>query len=201
VRFVGIVAGLVAPALYAALLSVDPGVLPPELLATLAVTRQGLPYPVLLEDLLQLVILDGVTLAAEMAPGSLGQALTIVGSLIIGQAAVEAHLTSSLMVIILSVVLIGNLLNRDLRLGYALRIVKYPLTVLAGIFGLVGLTLGLLVLTVHLASLKSIDVPYLSPLAPVHWRRLLENGKRTLPKPRRRSRLASRRRPAGAGPW
>jgi hypothetical protein len=193
VRILAMIGALVAPALYAALMSVDPGIMPPQLMGAVAAARQGLPYPVLVEALVQLFILDAITIAAEVAPGSLGQALTIVGSLIIGQAAVSAHLTSSIMVIVLSLVLVGNLLVQDLRLAYALRLIKYPLVVLGGTLGVVGIQLGLLVLTVHLVSLKSLGVPYLSTLAPIRWRRLSSQGIWQVPRPQQRLRPAAMR--------
>lgn len=182
VRLAGIGVGLLCAPLYVALLGVDPTVVPPLLLTTIAATRQGLPYPVTLETLLMLGILDAITIAAEVAPGALGQALTIVGSLIIGQAAVQARLTSTLMVIVLSLVLIGNLLVQDLRLAYALRLVKYPLVLLASLSGLIGLAAGVLMTGIHLCSLKSLDIPYLTFVAPTDWRTIRKNSLWTVPR-------------------
>jgi hypothetical protein len=182
VRLIGIGVGVLAPGAYTALLAVDPNVVPPLLLAAIAAAREGLPYPVLLETFLMLIVLDAITIAAEVSPGSLGQALTVVGSLIIGQAAVQARLTSTITVIVLSVVLIGNLLVQDLRVAYALRIVKYPLVLLAGIFGLVGLSAGVMLLAIHLVSLKSLDVPYLTFVAPTDLRTLAHDSLWTRPR-------------------
>lgn len=165
-RYLGLLGSLLAPGFYAAFMSVSPQVLPPDLLVNVAATRQGVPYPVLYETLIMILILDVVTEASLLAPSPLGQTLTIVGTLVIGQAAVQAKLASNFMIIILAITSIGVLLSADIPLAYAVRLAKYPLTVLGGVFGITGLTVGLILLSTRLAAMRSLDVPYLAPLGP-----------------------------------
>lgn len=166
-RAVGAVLALATPGVYAALLSVNPQILPTPLAITVALTREGVPYPVLGETLMMLLVLDVVYEATITLPGPLGQTLTIVGSLIIGQAAVAARLASGLIVIVLALTVLGTLVTVNFPLSFALRIWKYPVTVLAGLFGSFGLILGVALFVAHLASLKSLGVPYLKPFAPL----------------------------------
>lgn len=171
-RYIGITIAILTPGLYAGLLGVDLQVLPPDVLLAAAATREGVPYPILLEIILFLLVLDVVYEASVQSPSPIGQTLTIVGSLIIGQAAVQARLASQLLVIVIAVTAIGSLLTMNAALSYAARIVKYPITLLAGAFGLFGLTLGVVALVIHLASLKSAGVPYLAPIGPAKWQDL-----------------------------
>jgi len=168
-RAAGTLLAVLGPATYAALLAVNPQILPTPLAVTVAVTREGVPYPVLGEILVLLLLQDLVQQAAMQAPGPLGQTLTIVGSLIIGQAAVTARLASSLVIIVLAGTAIGSLIIVNFPLSFAIRIWKYPITVLAGFLGAFGLVAGFASLLVHLASLQSAGVPYLKPFAPLNW--------------------------------
>lgn len=171
-RLLGAFIAVTAPALYAAFLSVDPEVLPTELVINVAASRAGVPYPVMFESLIFLFIADIVIEASQQSPPGIAQSLTIVGSLIVGQAAVAAQLASNLMVIVVALTTIGTLLTLSLPMSYAIRFIKYPLVLISGAFGIFGFMLGLIAITVHLASLESFGMPYLSPLGPIRWRDL-----------------------------
>ncbi|HLS89067.1 MAG TPA: spore germination protein [Sphingobacteriaceae bacterium] len=169
-RFAGLMLGTFAPAAYVALLGVSPEVLPPDLVVNVAVSRSGVPYSVLFEMLLFNFVLDVVIEATQQAPSSIGQTLTIVGSLIIGQAAVQAQLASQLVVVVLAITAIGTLLAVNLPFSYAVRIIKYPITITSGVLGLYGVALSILGVCIHVASLKSLGTPYMTAVAPLHWR-------------------------------
>ena len=172
IRFLGILTATILPSLYVALLTVNVTVLPLPMAITLSTTRVAIPYPVLTETLIMMVIADVLTEATSQAASAVGNTLAIVGTLIIGQMVVQARLASNLMVIVLAGSVMGSFLTLKYQLSYAFRIIKYPLIVLSGLLGLEGLIGGLILLLVHLVSLKSAGVPYLSPLAPADWRSL-----------------------------
>jgi hypothetical protein len=171
-RYMGTFLALIAPGLTVALLSANPGPLRPELAATLAVTRAGLPYPVFTEMLLMMLVVDIFNEATAQSPGGVGTALSIVGTLIIGQISVSARLVSELVMIVAAATSLGSFLTLRYQFSYAVRIWKYPILVLSGVTGLFGWVAGVLFLLVHLASLKSAGVPYLAPLAPLAPRAL-----------------------------
>lgn len=171
-RYVGVGAALITPAVYVALLSVDPTLVPPDTLIAVALTRVGVPYPVLFETFAMLLIVDLTLEAMAQAPSQIGQAVTVVGGLIIGQAAVQAHIGSQLMVIVNAVTSIGVLLVPDISTAYAVRMTKYPIMIFAGIFGFYGLTLCLIALAIHLVAQESLDTPYATPFGPVEPRSL-----------------------------
>lgn len=188
-RHAGTFLAVAAPGLVVALLSANPGPLRPELAHTLALTRVGLPYPVFPEMFLMMVVVDIFNEATAQAPGGVGNALSIVGTLIIGQISVRARLVSELVMIVAAATSLGAFLSLRYQFNYAVRIWKYPVLLLSGITGLFGCLSGLLLLTIHLASLKSAGVPYLEPLAPLHPRSLLLHAAA------RRSRPQETRRP------
>src|SRR5690606_2362706 len=123
-RMAGLMLGTLAPAAYVSLLGVSPEVLPPDLVVNVAVSRAGVPYSVLFEMLLFNFVLDVVIEATQQAPSPIAQPLTIVGSLIVGQAAVQAQLASQLVVVVLAITAIGTLLAVNLPFSYAVRIIK-----------------------------------------------------------------------------
>jgi len=172
-RLLGMFTAISSGGLYAAVMTSDSQILPTPLAVAVSNSRTGVPYPVLTETLLMLLVIDIFSEATAQSPGGIGNTLSIVGTLIIGQMAVQARLASSLMLIVIAATALGSFLTLKYPFSYTLRIWKYPITILAGIAGLFGWMLGLLLFLTHLASLKSAGVPYLSPLAPLKTRTLL----------------------------
>lgn len=176
IRLLGLVASLTAAGLYAAVLTVDTPLLPTPLALAVAASRTGVPYPVLTETLIMLLVVDIFSESTAQAPGGLGSAISIVGTLIIGEMAVEARLASSLMLIVIAVTALGSFLTLKYPFSYTLRIWKYPIALLAGLFGLFGWMAALLLFLTHLTSLKSAGVPYMSPLGPLQPRTMLQSA-------------------------
>lgn len=187
-RYVGVFSALALPGLYVALLSVNVSILPARLALTLSAARLAIPYPVATESLIMLVLADVLAEATTQSASSIGNALAIVGTLIVGQLMVQADLASSLMMIVVAASVMGAFLTLKFSMSYAPRIWKYALVLLAAVGGLLGWFTGLLLLLVHLASLESAGVPYLAPLA---GREGLGSARRIIV-PSTRSRLRTR---------
>ncbi len=201
-RMLGEVLAIAAPGLYAAVLTSDTQLLPIPLALAVSASRSGIPYPVLTETLIMLVVVDVFSEATAQAPGGIGNALSIVGTLIIGQMAVQAHLASSLMMIVVAVSALGQFLALKYSFSYTLRIWKYPVAILAGVGGLFGWMAGMLLLVGHVALLKSAGVPYLTPLGPYRPRTALRYTATLIPAPFRRGRpnVANQQQVDDAGP-
>lgn len=103
-------------------------------------------------------------------PQMIGGALSIVGVLVIGQAAVEAGLASPITVVIVALTTIGSFATPAYNAAIALRMLRFPLILLAGMFGLYGVMIGTIVIFNHLLFLESFGVPYMSPFIPGKWR-------------------------------
>jgi spore germination protein KA len=105
-------------------------------------------------------------------PKIVGPAVSIVGALIIGEAAVNAGLVSAPVVIVVAITGIASFSIPRYALGFSMRILRFPLLILSGSFGMIGFSLAFIALVVHLATLRSFGEPYLSPLAPFRLKEL-----------------------------
>ncbi|QGQ97687.1 spore germination protein [Paenibacillus psychroresistens] len=158
---------LLLPSLYVALTTFHQQMIPTNLLLSIAAAREGVPFPALVEAVLLEVTFEGLREAGVRLPKQIGQAVSIVGGLVVGQAAVQAGIVSAPMVIVVSLTGIASFAIPRYNFSLAFRILRFPMILLAGMFGLYGIAVGLLIILVHLSGLKSFGVPYLFPTAPV----------------------------------
>jgi hypothetical protein len=161
IRIIGILVTLISPGLYVALVSVNPEVLQIQLALSVAQSREGVPYPALVEIILMLVILELILEASVRLPKSIGPTITMVGGIILGQAAVEAKLVSNLLIIILAATTIANSTIVGFQNAVSIRLFKYAIVLLAAIFGILGLVAGLVFIGAYLASLNTYGKSYL----------------------------------------
>lgn len=165
-RFLAFAVSLLAPALFIAITTFHPSMLPPALLISLAAQREGVPFPAFVEALIMEVTFEILREAGIRMPRSIGTAMSIVGAFVIGTAAVEAGLISAMMVIIVSITAITSFVSPSYEMAIAVRMLRFVFMALAASFGLFGITIGLIALTLHLCSLRSFGIPYMSPIAP-----------------------------------
>ncbi|GBF35115.1 spore germination protein GerKA [Desulfocucumis palustris] len=152
------------PALYVAISSFNPEILPTPLLLTMASSREGVPLPAIGEVLVMGVIFEVLREAGVRLPRPVGQAVSIVGALVLGDAAVSAGLVSAPAVIVTALTGIASFVvpsQSDAQI-----FIRFCFTIMAGFAGFFGLFLGFALILIHLASLRSYGTPYLSPLAP-----------------------------------
>jgi len=173
IRLLRILASYVAtftPALYVAIVSFHPGLLPTNLALSIAATRQGVPYPAVVEAFIMEVAFELFREAGARLPGPIGQTVGIVGGLIVGDAAVRANLASPGMVIVVALTALAGFSIPAYNMAIGFRLTRFPLMFLAATLGLYGLILGFIIINIHMVSLKSFGVTYLSPLAPYRLR-------------------------------
>ncbi|PEJ56302.1 MULTISPECIES: spore germination protein [unclassified Bacillus (in: firmicutes)] len=168
-RYFSCFIALFAPSLYIAFISFHQGLIPTKLVFHIAATRGGVPFPPLIEALIMEISIEVLREAGLRLPKPIGQSLGIVGGLIIGQAAVEAGIVSTIMVIVVAVTAISSFTLPQYNVGIALRMLRFISMIFASIFGLYGVVLFFLLLCSHLVKLKSFGVPYLSPAAPIRF--------------------------------
>jgi len=169
VRWLAALASLFLPSLYIAIITFHQELLPTPLLMSILVSREGIPFPALVEALIMDVIFEVLHEAGVRLPRAFGQTVSIVGAIVLGQAAVSAGLASAPMVIIISITAIASFTIPSIPLANTVRILRFPFMLAASSFGLLGVMALLLLLTFHLCSLRSFGVPYLSPLAPLSF--------------------------------
>lgn len=157
---------LLTPAVFLALTLFHQEVIPTALLVSLAAQREGIPFPAVTEVLLMEITFEILREAGVRLPSAVGSAVSIVGALVLGQAAVEAGIVSSAMVIIVSITAISNFVFPSYNLAISVRLLRFMFIISATLFGLIGIVLGLMLLAFHLTTLDSVGISYLSGFAP-----------------------------------
>ncbi|WP_224753448.1 spore germination protein [Paenibacillus terricola] len=165
-RFIGVFFTLLGPSFYIALTTFHQEMLPTQLIVRLISQREGVPFPAFVEAMLMEITFDILREAGVRMPKMFGPTVSFVGTLIIGQSAVEAGIVSPAMLIVVAFTAISSLVIPETSMSMSLRLLRYPLMILSGTFGLYGMMAGIILLTLHLCSLRSFGVPYMSPLAP-----------------------------------
>lgn len=166
IRYISFILTLTLPAAYIAITSFHQELLPTSLLVTFVKSRAGVPYPALLECLLMLFSFEILREAGTRMPRAVGQAISVVGALVLGQAAVEAGLVSTPMVIMIAITAVSSFTVPHTDMVLAVTFPRFILLLLSGFLGLLGLTCGLIILFLILISIRSFGVPYMAPLAP-----------------------------------
>lgn len=166
IRLLAIIIAMTLPALYISVISFHPEMVPTQLALAFAGGRAVVPFPAYIEAFIMTILMELLREASIRLPDPVGSTIGIVGALIVGEAAVSASIVSPFMVIIVATDTIASFAIPNYSTAIAFRLVKYPLMILATIFGLYGLVLGLIILSIHLAGLKSFGIPYLTPMAP-----------------------------------
>lgn len=167
IRFIFIFIALLLPSLYVAATTYHQEMIPTNLLMSIAAAREASPFPALIEALLMEITFEALREAGVRLPRQVGQAVSIVGALVIGQAAVQAGIVSAPMVIVVSITGIASFTIPRFDLAIGIRMLRFPMIILAGTLGIYGVTAGLLAILIHLTSLRSFGIPYFSPLGPI----------------------------------
>lgn len=165
-RFLAFFLTLLVPSLYIAITAFHQEIIPTSLLISIAAQREGVPFPALIEALLMELTFEIIREAGIRMPRAIGPAISIVEALVLGEAAVNAGIISSVMVIVVSITAISSFAIPYYEMANAARSIRFILMFLAGALGLYGVFMGLIVLVLHLCNIKSITVPYLTPIAP-----------------------------------
>ncbi|MBO2944703.1 spore germination protein [Paenibacillus sp. F411] len=174
IRYIGLLATLLLPALYVAFTSYNPEILKMQIALLIAGSRATVPYPSFMEVMFMLLAMEFLIEASVRLPKAIGPTATTVGGLILGTAATEAGLVSNIMIIIVAAVAISNFVIPVSMMSFGIRVTKYIFIGLATFFGLVGIVLGIIGLIVYLTSLRSFGQPYLKMFA---IRKLTGEGK------------------------
>ncbi|KQU19512.1 spore gernimation protein KA [Bacillus sp. Leaf13] len=165
-RFFTIFIALLGPSLYIAITTYHQEMLPTRLLISLAAQREGVPFPAFFEAIMMEVAFEILREASLRMPKAIGQAISIVGTLVIGSAAVEAGIVSAAMVIVVAITAISSFVLPSFTISMSIRMLRFPMMALAASFGLFGIIVGVIALVLHMCSLRSYGVPYMSPFAP-----------------------------------
>ncbi|MGI6035070.1 MAG: spore germination protein [Limnochordia bacterium] len=166
-RFVSFFASLVLPGLYVAILTFHQEMMPTALILSIAAQREGVPFPGAVETFLMELTFELLREAGTRLPRLVGPAISIIGALVLGDAAIRAGLVSPAMVVVVAFTGIASFSTPLYSMAIGARILRFALIILGGTLGLFGIIAGLFALLIHLCTLRSFGTPFLEPLAPV----------------------------------
>ncbi|WP_188456549.1 spore germination protein [Virgibacillus oceani] len=168
-RFVAMFISVILTPLYVAAVTYHYELIPPRELITLGQSRAVVPFPPIIEALILEFLIELLREAGARLPTKVGQTIGIVGGVIIGQAVVQAGLTSSILIIVIAMSALASFTAPSYLMGTTIRVIRFPMIFLAGMFGLIGIIYGICFLIIHLLKIKSLGEPYLAPVYPFRW--------------------------------
>ncbi|WP_096551180.1 spore germination protein [Ureibacillus thermosphaericus] len=174
-RIIALVFSLTFSSLYVTVISFHPELIPAKYVVAASSGRQSIPLPVVVEVLLLELAMEVLREASVRMPQQVGGALSIVGVLVVGQAAVQAGFVSPISVVIIGMSTIGSFAVPIYDAANTFRMLRFLLIILAGTLGLLGLAVGLMIVVNHMLSLRSFGVPYMDPYAPLNIKALKDS--------------------------
>lgn len=165
IRYLALPIVMLLPAIYVAVTQFHPNMLPTQLALYVAASRANVPFPPYFEALLMELVIELVREASIRITSPVGSTIGLVGGLVIGQSSVEAGLITPLAVIVVAMTAIASFTIPSYNFSASLRLIRFAFIVFAAFFGLFGISIGLGVLIIHLSTLKSCGVPYLTPFS------------------------------------
>ncbi|MGM0834828.1 MAG: spore germination protein [Bacillota bacterium] len=167
IRFGSFFVSLLAPAIYIALVAHHEGLVPTTLLVSILAQREGVPFPIVIEALMMEIIFEVLREAGIRMPRTVGSALSIVGALIIGQAAVEAGFVAASTVIVVSLTAISSFSIPYYSMSTVSRLLRFIFLIFSSFIGIYGILIAFIIILLHMCSLRSFGMPYLTPFAPI----------------------------------
>ncbi|WP_419158781.1 spore germination protein [Rossellomorea sp. BNER] len=165
-RILIFIISLIAPAVYIGATTYHQEMIPTKLLVAIAAQREVIPFPAFVEAIIMEIAFEILREAGIRMPKAIGSAVSIVGALVIGQAAVQAGIVSPAMVIIVAITAIASFATPSFAIAISARLIRFMFMLSSAVFGFYGIILGIIFMLVHLCSLRSFGIPYMSPLAP-----------------------------------
>ncbi|WP_010234556.1 spore germination protein [Clostridium arbusti] len=167
IRYLFLILSVFLPSFYIALLTFHQGMIPRPLLLTIASSREGVPFPIFIESLLMQIFFEGLQEASIRLPRVTGQTVSIIGGLVIGQAAIQAGIVSAATVIVIAITGVASFTMPRQNLVAAIRITRFPMIILGGTLGLYGIFIGAFFTLIHMEKLRSFGIPFLTSISPL----------------------------------
>jgi len=158
--------GIITPALYIALTNFNQEAIPLDLFISFATQRQGVPFPAIIECIIMLVVCEILRESDIRFPSSYGSAISILGALVLGEAAVSAGIVSPIMIIVVAITFIASLMFSDLEIIASIRAWRFIFLICASFFGLYGVSIAIILMFISLCSTDSFGYPYFFPVQP-----------------------------------
>lgn len=168
-RFIAFILTIITPAFYVAVTTFNQEMIPNELLISLAIQQDGVPFPTAFEVVMMMITFEILRECDIRIPSPMGAAVSIVGALVLGEAAVSAGIVSPIVIIVVAITSICGLLFNDIDFVNALRIWRFIFLFFATISGMIGIVISLIIFIINLSDIETEEVPYLDPFSPLHF--------------------------------
>lgn len=162
-RFALIFVTLLLPGFYVSVTTFHHEMIPTGLALAITASKEGVPFPSFVEVIFMLIAFEILIEAGLRLPKAIGQAVSIVGAVVVGQAAVEARLVSPSVVVVIAITAISSFAMANQDFSNALRLWRLAFVILSSGLGLYGLSLGGIILLNHLSKMEVYGIPYMSP--------------------------------------
>lgn len=166
-RFIALIITLLTPAIYISVATYDQNTIPDKLLISLAIQREGVPFPTFFEIILFMTVFEVLRESDIRSPSNMTTAMSIVGALVLGQAAVDASIVSPITIIIVAITSISSLIFQDTDFINGIRFWRFLFIISSSLLGAIGIISMCLVLLTKIASLENLDTSFISPIAPL----------------------------------
>lgn len=166
IRLFAVVFSILVTPVYVATLTYHYELIPQDLLGILVTSRRAIPFPPILEALFLELTIELLREAGARMPTKVGQTIGIVGGVIIGNASVQAGLTSNVLLIFVGLAALASFTTPVYRMGNTIRLLRFPFLIFADLWGLLGITFCFCLLLTHLIQLTSLGRPFLEPMYP-----------------------------------
>lgn len=172
-RLIGLVMSMSLPGFWIALSAFNTDQIPFTLLATVTISRIGLPLSATMEMFIMLTMFELFREAGVRLPRAVGQTVSVVGGLIVGDAAIRAGLTSPTMLVVAAVTAVSTFTLVNQSLSGSVSVIRYLILILSSILGIFGFFVGSFAVIIYMCTLESFGRPYLEPLAPLRFKQLV----------------------------
>lgn len=166
---------LLTPAIYIALMTFNQEIIPDQLLISLAIQRESVPFPTSIEVLIFVITFEVLREADIHSPTFSGSAMNVVGALILGDAAVAAGIVSPIVIIVVATTSISEIVFYDVDIVDAIREWRIVFILAATFMGIIGVILAFIIFIARLANLECIGTPYLTPISPINVRSIFDS--------------------------
>lgn len=166
IRYITFAITLLTPGVYIALTTYNQEIIPTELLISIAAQREGVPFSTFIEALLMMISFEILRESDLKIPSFASSALSIVGALILGEAAVSAGIVSPIMIIVIAITSISSLIFVEPEFINAMRLYRFLFMIGGALFGIHGILLIFIIMLINLSSYDFLGMPYLTPFAP-----------------------------------
>ena len=166
IRFCAVCFSIIASSLYVAITTYHYEVISNPLLSTLISSRVNIPFPPIVEALVMELTIELLREAGARLPSKIGQTVGIVGGIVIGTAAVQASLTSNVLLMIIGLSALASFTTPTFRMSTTIRVLRYPFIIAAEWLGLLGILIVAAFILIHLLRLSTVGMPYLVPFYP-----------------------------------